>query len=296
MRICVSGASGMVGSALVSHLKKESHEVVPLVRPGSRTAGIAWDPVKGTIEKEKLNGFDAVVHLAGENIAKGRWNAAKKVRIRESRVASTRLLSETLAQLSRKPAVLVSASAIGIYGDRGDELLTERSAAGKSFLAEVCQAWEQATKAASDAGIRVVHLRTGIVLSKTDGALAAMLTPFKLGGGGIVGSGNQYWSWISLEDEVRAIEHAIQTQSLHGPVNLVSPEAPTNRVFTKALGKALHRPTIFPMPAFAARLALGEMASELLLPSTRVVPQRLLETGFQFSYPDLEEALKHLLS
>jgi len=285
----------MVGSALVSHLKKENHDVVPLVRGKSRTAGIVWDPASGTIEKEKLSGFDAVVHLAGENISKGRWNAAKKARIRDSRVASTRLLSETLAKLEHKPAVLVSASAIGFYGDRGEELLNEQSTGGSSFLAEVCQAWEQATKAASEAGIRVVHLRTGIVLSKSGGALAAMLTPFKLGGGGIVGSGKQYWSWISLDDEVRAIEHAIRTESLRGPVNLVSPEAPTNRVFTKVLGKVLHRPTIFPMPAFAARLALGEMANELLLASTRVEPRRLKETGFQFSYPDLEGALKHLL-
>ncbi len=197
--------------------------------------------------------------------------------------------------LAKRALVLVSASAIGFYGDRGEALLTEQSTAGSSFLAEVCQAWEQATKAASDAGIRVVHLRTGIVLSKSGGALAAMLTPFKLGGGGIVGSGKQYWSWISLDDEVRAIVHAIQTESLRGPVNLVSPEAPTNLVFTKTLGKVLHRPTIFPMPAFAARLALGEMANELLLASTRVEPRRLQETGFQFSYPDLEGALKHLL-
>jgi uncharacterized protein (TIGR01777 family) len=295
MRIAITGASGLVGSALTKQLEQDGHEVVPLVRRAAGDGEIAWDPQAGTIEAEKLNGLDGVVHLAGDNIGAGRWTAAKKERIRESRVQGTKLLCSTLAQLENKPRVLVSASATGFYGNRGDELLTEDAHSGEGFLAEVCIAWEDATRPATDAGIRVVTLRSGMILSPKEGALAKMLTPFRLGVGGVVGDGHQYWSWITLDDEVRVIVHALQTESLHGPVNAVTPQPVTNREFTKTLGSVLRRPTIFPMPAFGARAALGQMADDLLLASVRVEPTRLLESGFSFTYPDLDSALRHLL-
>jgi len=241
-----------------------------------------------------LNGFDAVVHLAGENIA-GRWSQAKKAAIRDSRIKGTRLLAETLTRANQPPRVMVSASAIGFYGDRGDVILDEKATMGSGFLADVCKEWEDATKPASDAGIRVVNLRIGVVLTPAGGALAKMLTPFKLGVGGIMGSGKQYWSWVAIDDVVGAIGHALTTESLFGPVNAVAPEAATNHDLTKTLGKVLSRPTIFPMPAFAARLALGEMADALLLSSARVSPMKLIESGYTFKYPSLESALRHVL-
>jgi len=295
MRVCVSGASGMVGGTLTARLQQDGHEVMPLVRHSAGDAGISWDPADGQIDADRLNGFDAVVHLAGENIAEGRWTAAKKARIRDSRVQGTRLLSSALAQLENKPQVLVSASANGYYGDRGDELLTEDSPAGDGFLPEVCVDWEAATQPAVEAGIRVINLRIGPVLSTQGGALAKMLLPFRMGVGGVVGNGRQYFSWIELDDLVGAIVFAIQHESLRGPVNAVAPQSVTNREFTKTLGKVLKRPTVMPMPAFAMRLALGELADGLLLASARVEPRRLLDTGFPFAYPDLEGALRHLL-
>lgn len=296
MNVLVTGATGLVGSTVVPFLTTGGHQVLRLVRkPTGRDDDVVWNPDAGTIDSKKLNGLDAVVHLAGENIASGRWTAAKKARIRDSRVNGTRLLCETLAQLSKPPKVLVCASAIGYYGDRGNDELSETSPPGTSFLCDVCRDWEQATESARLAGIRVVNLRIGVVLTPRGGALAKMLLPFKLCAGGNVGHGRQYWSWIAIDDVVGAIHHALTTGGLFGPVNAVSPEPVTNAGFTKTLGKVLRRPTIIPMPAFAAKWALGEMADELLLASTRVIPRRLTETGYQFRCPTLEAALRHVL-
>ncbi len=242
-----------------------------------------------------LEGVDAVVHLAGENIAE-RWTAAKKARIRDSRVKGTQLLCETLTRLSSPPKVLVSASAIGYYGDRGEETLTDDSPPGRGFLPEVCRAWEAATEPARQQGLRVVQLRLGVVLSVAGGALAKMLPPFRLGLGGVLGSGRQYMSWIALDDVVGTLQHAVVTDALQGPTNAVAPRAVTNQEFTKTLGKVLGRPTAMPLPAFAARLMFGEMADELLLASARVQPTKLLASGYQFRYPELAEALRHLLA
>ena len=285
MKVLVTGATGLVGSTLIPFLTTGGHEVSPLRRPED------WNPAKGVLDRAALEGYDAVVHLAGENIASGRWSDAQKERIRASRVDGTRLLSEALAGLEKKPQVLVSASAIGYYGDRGDEALRADSEPGSGFLADVCQAWEEATTPARDAGIRVVLLRTGVVLSPKGGALAKMLTPFKLGVGGVVGSGEQYMSWIEIDDLVGMILHALAEESVAGPVNAVAPNPVTNHEFTKTLGRVLGRPTVFPLPAFAAKLAMGEMAEELLLSSARVETA----TSYEFRYPELEPALRHLL-
>jgi uncharacterized protein (TIGR01777 family) len=247
------------------------------------------------VDPTHLEGLDAVVHLAGENIADGRWTDEKKRRIRESRVQGTRALCEALAQLENKPKVLVCASAIGYYGDRGETLVDENSSAGGGFLSDVCQEWEQATEPARKAGIRVVNLRIGVVLSPKGGALAKMLLPFQMGAGGNLGSGKQYMSFVALDDVVGAIYHALTTESLSGPVNAVAPNPVRNSEFTKALGKVLHRPTIAPVPAFGARLLFGEMADALLLSSTRVAPTRLLESGYKFQCPDIDSALRHVL-
>lgn len=296
MTILVTGSSGLIGSALIPALTREGHRVIRLVRaePKPGEAAIRWDPEAGAMETTGLPRLDAVVHLAGENIA-GRWTAGKKTRIRNSRVEGTRLLSESLARLPEPPNVLVCASATGYYGDRGEELLREESAPGSGFLAEVCREWEAAADVAVQRGIRVVHLRFGLVLSPKGGALAKMLLPFRMGMGGIVGSGRQYWSWIALDDAVSAIHHALTTDTLRGPVNVVSPHPVTNREFTRTLGRVLGRPTPFPVPAFAARLAFGEMADALLLASARVEPAKLLATGYRFRHPELEGALRHLL-
>ncbi|MFC1758878.1 TIGR01777 family oxidoreductase, partial [Planctomycetota bacterium] len=231
--------------------------------------------------------------IAGESIASGRWTAAKMARIRDSRVTGTRKVAESLAALQHKPTVLVCASAIGYYGDRGDEQLHETAAGGNGFLADLCRDWEEATGPAVGAGIRVVNLRIGVVISRDGGALPQVLTPFKLGLGGRVGSGDQYWSWVSIADVVGAIQHSIDTPSLCGPVNCVSPNPVTNAEFTKTLGQVLNRPTVFPLPAFAARLVLGKMANDLLLASARVLPNRLIETNYKFHYSDLVDALRH---
>lgn len=297
MHILVTGSTGLVGSTLVPALTAEGHRVSCLVRSKSKTetGDILWAPPIGELDKTSLEGFDSVIHLAGENIAGGRWTAARKARIRDSRIQGTRLLSESLAQLARPPKVFVSASAVGYYGDRADVVLTEQSSPGSNFLAGVCREWESATEPAAQRGIRVVILRLGMVLSPSGGALAKMLTPFRMGVGGIIGSGKQFMSWIAIDDLVRIIIHTLKTDSLDGPTNAVAPNPVTNREFTKTLGRALRRPTVLPMPAFAARLALGEMADELLLASARVVPSKLLASGFVFHHPDLESALTDLL-
>lgn len=294
--IAVTGSNGLVGSRLLEELSRNGERITRLVRRNPGKNEVLWDPTGSTGEIEALNGVEAVVHLAGENIAAARWSAEVKRGIHDSRFIGTRTLARALAGLASPPKSLVTASAIGYFGDRGDELLDEESLAGNGFLADVAREWEAAAKPAVDAGIRVIHLRFGVILSPRGGALARMLLPFKLGAGGRIGNGRQWWSWISLDDALGAIRHAIETPSLSGPANAVAPNPVTNTEFTKILGRVLGRPTILPMPAFAARLALGEMAEHLLLASTRVEPRRLLETGFVFKLPELEGALRHLLS
>jgi uncharacterized protein (TIGR01777 family) len=298
MNILVSGSTGLVGTALLPLLTTGGHDVVRLVRSKSRTASrelIHWDPDASYVDAAGLEGLDAIVHLAGEPIAPGRWSPARKARIRDSRVRGTRLLCETIAHLVNPPKTLICASAIGYYGSRGDELLTETSSPGSGFLAEVCRDWEAACEPARDKGLRVVHLRFGVVLSPAGGALASMLPPFRLGLGGIIGSGEQFMSCIALDDVIGSIAHALVTTDLAGPVNVVCPQPVTNREFTRTLGTILGRPTVFPLPGFAAKLALGEMADELLLSSQRVKPARLLESGYEFRYPTVELALRHVL-
>ncbi len=296
MNVLVTGSSGLVGSALIPHLESSGHRVLRLVRASPKgDLERRWDPETGELAAAELEGIQAVVHLAGENIASGRWNEAKKNRIRGSREDGTRLLAQGLADLQTPPGVLISASAIGYYGNRGDEVLNEESPPGADFLAETCIAWESAARPAADAGVRTVYLRIGIVLSADGGALAKMLFPFKMGVGGVIGSGDQYMSWVSLSDLAGIIAHALKTETLEGPVNAVSPAPATNREFTKTLGGVLFRPTLFPMPGFAARLAFGEMADALLLSSTRVDPARLQESGYDFQHPGLEGALRHVL-
>ena len=295
MRISVTGSSGLIGSALVPLLTAEGHEVGRVVR--STTAGDAWrwDPGTGHFDAGAVNGMDAVVHLAGESIAAGRWSAARKARIRDSRVRGTRAVAEAVARADPRPQALLCASAMGFYGDRGEERLTEASAPGLGFLSEVSREWEEACAPARDRGVRVANLRFGIVLSPAGGALAKMLLPFRLGAGGVVGSGKQWWSWVALDDAVGAIRHALVTPEVSGPVNVAAPNPVTNAEFTRTLGRVLARPTLFPVPVFAARLALGEMADALLLASARIVPERLQQTGYVFRQPELEGALRHLL-
>jgi uncharacterized protein (TIGR01777 family) len=297
MKILVSGSTGLVGKALVSSLTGAGHQVIRLVRsqPGPGEKDIYWDPATGTLDANRLEGFDAVVHLAGESIAEGRWTAEKKARIRNSRVKGTQLLAASLAQQVQRPRTWICSSAIGYYGDRGAEILREDSRPGSGFLPDVCREWEAATKPAADSGIRVVNLRTGLVLSSAGGALPKMLPPFKLGVGGKLGTGRQYMSWISIDDLVGAIQHAFEKDSLGGPVNAVSPHPVTNLEFTKTLGRVLSRPTIFPVPAFAVRLMFGQMGEDLLLASARVEPARLAGSGYVFRYPVLEGALRHVL-
>jgi uncharacterized protein (TIGR01777 family) len=295
MDIAITGSRGLIGGELVPFLEARGHRVTRLVRGTAAAGQVSWNPAADSFDATPLHGVSGAVHLAGENIAAARWTAAFKRRIRESRTGSTRVLCEGLAKMPAPPQVLVSASAVGFYGNRGDELLTEDSPAGGGFLAELARDWEAATAPAAAAGIRVVLLRIGVVLSPKGGALAKMLGPFKLGGGGIVGSGKQYVSWIALDDAVAAIHHALTVAPLSGPVNAVAPHPVTNREFTRTLGRVLSRPTIMPVPAFAARLAFGEMADELLLASARVRPQRLADSGFEFRHPTLDEALQDML-
>ena len=296
MDVLISGSRGLIGSALVPALEEGGSQVRRLVRSG-RSSGdeVRWDPSTGTIDAAGLEGIGAVIHLAGESIAEGRWTPAKKARILDSRVQGTRLLSETVAGLPRPPRVIVSASAVGYYGDRGNELLREDSGSGSDFLARVCREWEAAADPARGAGIRVVHPRIGILLSPEGGALGRTLPIFRLGAGGRIGSGRQYWPWVALDDVVGAILHALSAESLEGPVNVGSPNPLINAEYTKTLGKVLNRPTIFPLPAPAARLMLGEVADALLLASQRMEPAKLKESGYEFRYPELEGALRHLL-
>src|SRR5262245_3518152 len=293
MKVLVTGASGRIGSGVVKRLADNGDTVFQLTRSKSKPPP-RWDPATGLIDFGKGLSFDAVVHLAGESIA-GRWTAERKRWIRDSRVQGTRLLCEALARLPQPPRVLLCASAIGIYGNRSDEVLDESSTSGAGFLAEVCREWEAATLSAAEKRIRVVNLRLGIVLTPKGGALKAMLWPFRLGVGGRVGNGQQYLSWITLGDVERAADHALRCDQLQGPLNLVAPTPVTNQEFTRTLARALNRPACLPMPGFVARTLFGKAADALLLASARVLPTRLRETGFQFEHPDLESALRELL-
>ena len=296
LHVAVTGASGLIGSAVIKRLEAAGHRVSRLVRHQARPGEILWDPAAGSLDPRGLEGVDAVIHLAGENVG-ARWTAARKARIRSSRVAGTRLLSETLAALQRPPQVMISASAVGIYGNRGDEVLTEASSPGerdRDFLVSVTEEWERAADPARAEGIRVVHPRFGIVLSPAGGALRKLLLPFRLGLGGRLGSGTQWMSWISIDDVVEALLHLLD-DSLEGPVNLTAPTPVTNTDFTRILARVLSRPAILPVPEAALRLALGEMADGTILSSARVIPSRLLEAGFRFGQSDLASALRHVL-
>lgn len=295
MKILISGSSGLVGTALVFNLVADGHQIFRLVRT-KQEEGIYWNPSEPFHDRDSLEGLDAVIHLAGESIAEGRWNDEKKRKIRESRVDGTRHLTETLISLTTPPNRFICASASGYYGNRGSEILEEESPAGEGFLPEVCKEWEAATRPAEEKGIRVVNLRFGIILSQKGGALVKMLPPFKLGAGGKIGSGKQYWSWIDLDDVVGVIEHAVHHDDLRGPVNTSTPNPVTNSEFTSTLARVLKRPAIFPVPAFAARAAFGEMADALLLCSARMRPAKLISAGYTFAYPDLESSLRHLLT
>lgn len=294
-RILVSGVSGPIGTALLPSLKTRGYEITRLVR--GQVVGqnqIPWDPGK-PIASESVSGFDAVIHLAGESIV-GRWTEAKKQKIRNSRVAGTTTLAAALAQAKEKPRVFICSSAIGYYGDRGGDVLTERSAPGTGFLPEVCREWEAATQAALDAGIRTVQMRTGVVLSPKGGALGKMLTPFKMGAGGKIGDGQQWMSWIDVQDMVGAIHHILKSDLLQGPVNMVAPEPVTNEEFTKTLATVLSRPAIFPVPAFVVKLAFGEMGETVLLGSQRVEPTQLVTSGYSFRFSTVRASLENILN
>jgi|SRR5688572_11637970 len=297
MKIVVAGSTGLIGSPLVDALTRQGDDVVRLVRRPMGTAEreALWDPERGTIDRAALEGADAVINLAGENVF-GRWSGAKKRRIRDSRVGGTRLISETLAGLRQRPATLLAASAIGYYGDRGDETLTERSGSGDDFLAEVARDWEAATEPATRAGIRVVNMRFGIVLTPAGGALGKMLPPFRVGLGGPIGSGTQYVSWIERGDLVRAILHVLHKAELRGALNLTAPTPVTNREFAVTLGKVLGRPAVVTVPAFALRMAFGAEGAAMLQSGQRVLPERLVASGFTFAFQTIAPALRHLLA
>ncbi|MCK5861119.1 MAG: TIGR01777 family oxidoreductase [Candidatus Hydrogenedentes bacterium] len=295
MRVLISGATGLIGTALTSQLESEEMDVTQLTRQqvdDEDTHRVYWHPESGTLDAEQVEGFRAVVHLAGENISDAKWTEDKKRRILSSRVSSTTLLCRVLANLKKKPKTLICASAVGYYGGRGDEELTESAEPGKGFLAEVCQAWEQAVLPATEAGIRVTFLRMGVVLSAHGGALQRMLPPFRLGLGGPVGGGMQQMSWITLDDLTRAILYCIKNRRMTGVVNAVTPHPVRNRKFAQELGKAVGKPAVIPVPAFAINLAWGEMGRELLLSSTHAVPERLTQSGFEWHYPEIEDALR----
>ncbi len=296
MKFAITGSSGLVGSALVPLLTSGGHEVVRLVRRAPRAKDeVRWDPEAGTIDAAGLEGLDAVVNLSGENIAGARWSEARQALLRSSRLRPTELLARTLAGLEKKPKVLVSASAIGYYGSRGDAWLTEKDPPADDFLGRLSVEWERAAEPAAKAGIRVVHPRTGIVLSPEGGALGKMLLPFKAGLGGVLGAGAQYMSWIAIDDLLGVLQHLVERADVEGGVNVVAPAPVTNAVFTKTLGRVLGRPTIAPVPAFALRLAFGAMADAALLASARVRPARLEASGYRFRFPELEGALRHVL-
>lgn len=299
MKVLISGSSGLVGSALCQRLEAEPDcEIVRLVRkqsPDTQQTSVVWNPAEGQLEPQAFDGVDVVVHLGGVNIAGKRWSPEVKQKIFNSRFQSTSLLATKLATLEQKPSVFLCASAVGFYGDRGEERLDESSPRGEGFLADVCQAWEQATQPAQDAGMRVVNMRFGMILDRKGGALGQMLTPFKMGVGGRLGSGKQYWSWIALPDVINALQFCLNHSELAGPVNFVAPDEVTNLEFTKTLGKVLSRPTCLPVPAWGVKTAFGEMGQELMLTSARVVPKKLIEAGFQFQYPQLEDAFRSVL-
>lgn len=281
MNILLSGSSGLIGSELKKNLENDGHQVTPLSRDFD-------NPIN-------FEGIDAVIHLAGENIAQGRWTKAKKSEIKNSRINGTKKLSDQLATSPHKPSIFISSSATGFYGDRSDDILDEESSQGAGFLPEVCVLWEKATKSAEQAGIRTIHIRTGVVLTKKGGALKKMLPPFLLGGGGILGNGKQYMSWISLKDEINAILFILNNNEISGAVNLTAPNPVNNKEFTKILGKTIKKPTILPLPGFAARLLFGEMAEAILLTGNRVLPNKLLNAGFNFTHPTLDKALESIL-
>jgi uncharacterized protein (TIGR01777 family) len=304
MRVLVSGSTGFLGTALIAALEKNRHTIARLVRPetgrsvasGAAEQNIRWDPVAGEFDAAAAEGADALVHLSGASIAGGRWNASRKKLLRTSRVDATRHLMGALSKLQRPPKVIVAASAVGYYGNRGDEILTETSAPGSDFLAGVCREWEAETARGADFGARVVNLRFGVVLAAHGGALPQMALPFKLGAGGRIGSGGQWISWVTLAEVISMIQFAIVTSQLTGPANAVSPNPVRNSEFTRALAKALHRPALFPAPAFALRLALGEVADALLLSSQRVMPSKIEQSGYKFADPDLAGALAKIYS
>jgi uncharacterized protein len=296
MRILITGASGLIGTALRKSFEKKGYEMLLASRGEPRAENdIQWNADAGFIDEDlpRLEGIDAVIHLAGESISALRWTDEKKKSIRDSRVHGTRTMIETFARLEKKPKVFISASAIGFYGDRGDEEMTETSSAGDTFLSEVSKEWESESRRAEDMGIRTVLLRNGIVLSKEGGALATMMTPFKLGVGGVVGSGKQWMSWVSLDDVVGIVNYVLENETLRGAVNVASPNPVTNEEFTRTFGEVLYRPTFLPLPEFAVNLVFGEMGDALLIDSTKVVPKRLLDAGYEFKYPDLKSALEN---
>jgi uncharacterized protein (TIGR01777 family) len=296
LRVLVTGASGLIGTALVPALAAAGHRVTRLVRAQPRGPDeFAWDPGSGMLDPSVLQDCQAVVHLAGESIAGGRWTPRRKARIRQSRVTATRLLATGIAQANPPPATMICASAIGYYGDRGDQVLDETSGPGSGFLAELVRDWEAATEPASRAGIRVAHLRLGMVLSGRAGALPRMLLPFVLGLGGPIGGGRQWMSWITLGDAIGAFDHALNAPDLRGPVNVVAPRPVSNREFARTLGRVLGRPALLPLPGWAVRFLFGELGEELLLYSQRVLPGRLLASGYRHTHPELEGALRSAL-
>ena len=295
MKVLITGASGLIGRALQKSFAAKGYELLLAGRSEPKTTNeIKFDAETGFAEPERLEGLDAVVHLVGEPVS-GRWTDEKKRKIRDSRVHGTRSVVEALGRLKTKPKVLVSASGVGYYGDRGDDVMTEMSGAGDTFLAEVCRDWEAEARRAEDLGVRTVILRTGVVLSKNGGALAEMLTPFKFGVGGVIGSGKQWTSWITLDDVIAVYNKAVEDETMRGAFNVCAPNPVTNEEFTRVMGSVLYRPTILPLPEFAVNLLFGEMGDALLLDSTRAIPKRLEEAGFEFTFTDLETALKHEL-
>ncbi len=298
MKVLITGANGLLGSKLCEFFRNEGHQVVRMLRgnPERNTSTeLYWDPVAGKIDVSSLEGMDAVVHLVGETVAQ-RWTDDAKQKIIQSRIKSTDLLCRSLAQLKKRPEVLIAGSAIGYYGDRGQLSVTEEASVGSGFLADLCVKWETATKPATEAGIRTINMRTGVVLSKEGGALSKMLTPFQMGAGGILGDGKQYMSWIAMPDVLNAVKFMIENKNLSGPVNLVASNPVTNQDFTKALGKVLHRPTICPVPAPVVKLLMGQMADEMLLSGAKVLPSKLESAGYKFKYPFIEDGLREAVS
>lgn len=294
MNILISGASGLIGSALVPYLQNKGHHIVKLTRDEQN--GVFWNPEQCIIQLPEKVCFEAVIHMAGDNIADGRWNTQKKQRIRSSRIDGTTLLSQTIATLDPKPKVMLSASGIGIYGNHGERVLTESDPPGEGFLIDVSREWEAATHSAEDAGIRVAHMRIAPVLTRDGSILKQMLPVFKLGLGASLGTGKQYMSWILIDDIVRAIDYLLNNASFKGPVNLCTPNPVTNQEFTKTLGRVLHRPAILKIPQPILKIVFGEIADQELVSSTRGMPEKLINSGFEFRYPEIEEGLNHLLT